>query len=54
MERSAPVERSEPVRESRSEGSQAPLDLPPPPPSKSFVVWSSSPGDNPDGTRRDE
>jgi ribonuclease E len=54
VERSVPVERSEPVRETRSEGSQAPLDLPPPPPSKSFVVWSSSPGDNPDGTRRDE
>ena len=54
MERPAPVERSEPVRESRSEGSQAPLDLPPPPPSKSFVVWSSTPGENPDGSRRDE
>lgn len=31
-------------REQRPEGgSQAPLDLPPPPASKPFVVWSSSP-----------
>jgi hypothetical protein len=44
------------VRETRNEGSgsQAPLDLPPPPPAKAFVVWSSNPGDNPDGTRQDE
>jgi ribonuclease E len=40
-------------REPRSDsGAQAPLDLPPPPAAKPFVVWSSSPGD-PD-TRRDE
>ena len=47
-----PREAREP-RESRSEGgSQAPLDLPPPPASKPFVVWSSTP----DGTsdRRDD
>ena len=31
---------------------QAPLDLPPPPPSKPFVVWSSNPSDSP--TQRDE
>jgi ribonuclease E len=49
----APQERSEPPRESRNEGTQAPLDLPPPPPAKPFVVWSSSPSDSP-GTRRDE
>ncbi len=48
-----PAERTEaPPRESSSEGSQAPLDLPPPPPAKPFVVWSSSPGDG--DTRRDE
>jgi len=46
-------ERSEP-RESRSEGAQAPLDLPPPPPAKPFVVWSSNPSDSPGGTQRDE
>jgi hypothetical protein len=40
-------ERQEPVRESRNEGTQAPLDLPPPPPTKPFVVWSSSPADSP-------
>ncbi len=39
------AERSEPPREQQS--SQAPLDLPPPPPSKPFVVWSSSPSDAP-------
>jgi ribonuclease E len=40
-------------RESRGDsGTQAPLDLPPPPASKPFVVWSSSPGDA--GERRDE
>jgi ribonuclease E len=40
-------------REPRPEsGSQAPLDLPPPPASKPFVVWSSTPGDSPE--RRDE
>jgi len=44
----------EPPREQRSEGSQAPLDLPPPPPTKPFVVWSSSPSDVTPGTRRDE
>jgi hypothetical protein len=44
----------EPQRESRNEGSQAPLDLPPPPPTKPFVVWSSSPSDSPPVTRRDE
>jgi ribonuclease E len=50
----APAERTEPPRESRSgEGSQAPLDLPPPPPGKPFVVWSSSPSDSPE-VRRDE
>jgi hypothetical protein len=43
----------EPARESRNEGTQAPLDLPPPPPSKPFVVWSSSPSDSPT-PRRDE
>jgi hypothetical protein len=41
-------------RESRSENSQAPLDLPPPPPTKPFVVWSSSPSDSMPGPRRDE
>lgn len=51
---SAPAERSDAApRESRHEGAQAPLDLPPPPPSKPFVVWSSTPGDSP-VTRRDE
>ena len=44
----------EPQREARNEGSQAPLDLPPPPPTKPFVVWSSSPSDAAPGTRRDE
>jgi hypothetical protein len=50
---SAPEQQREPQRESRNEGTQAPLDLPPPPPAKPFVVWSSG---NPDGTdgRRDE
>jgi ribonuclease E len=51
---SIPVERPEPPRESRSEGTQAPLDLPPPPQSKPFVVWSSSPTDAPPPVRRDE
>jgi hypothetical protein len=41
-------------REQRSEATQAPLDLPPPPPTKPFVVWSSSPGDAPPPERRDE
>jgi ribonuclease E len=50
----APVERAEPVREQRNEGTQAPLDLPPPPPAKPFVVWSSSPADSPPTPRRDE
>jgi hypothetical protein len=48
-----PSER-EPPREQRNEGTQAPLDLPPPPPTKPFVVWSSSPSDAPPVTRRDE
>jgi hypothetical protein len=40
-------------REQRNEGTQAPLDLPPPPAAKPFVVWSSSPGSGgPD--RRDD
>jgi len=47
-------ERSEPPREQRNEGTQAPLDLPPPPQSKPFVVWSSSPSDAPPVVRRDE
>ena len=42
----------EPVREQRNE--QAPLDLPPPPATKPFVVWSSSPGEAPPVVRRDE
>jgi len=53
----APMEREPPresPREQRNEGSQAPLDLPPPPPTKPFVVWSSSPSDATPGTRRDE
>ncbi|HEX6398346.1 MAG TPA: Rne/Rng family ribonuclease [Steroidobacteraceae bacterium] len=45
--------RSEPPREQRNESSQAPLDLPPPPPAKPFVVWSSSPSGSP-GERHDE
>jgi ribonuclease E len=45
--------RPEPPREQRNESSQAPLDLPPPPPAKPFVVWSSSPGGS-SGERRDE
>jgi hypothetical protein len=52
------AERSEPQREApreqRSEGTQAPLDLPPPPQAKPFVVWSSAPSDAPPGERRDE
>jgi ribonuclease E len=44
----------EPAREQRNEGTQAPLDLPPPPATKPFVVWSSSPADAPPVTRRDE
>ena len=48
-----PVERAEPAREARNEGTQAPLDLPPPPPAKPFVVWSSGPGEGP-SPRRDE
>jgi hypothetical protein len=44
----------EPQREARSgEGSQAPLDLPPPPEAKPFVVWSSAPTSETPG-RRDE
>src|SRR5690349_2088471 len=45
--------RPEPPREQRSQSSQAPLDLPPPPPAKPFVVWSSSPGGS-TGDRGDE
>jgi ribonuclease E len=65
---SAPVERFEAPRESvpqerpersdsaprEQQSAQAPLDLPPPPPSKPFVVWSSSPADAPPVPRRDE
>lgn len=56
----APVERAEPreerpePREERSAGTQAPLDLPPPPQPKPFVVWSSSPTSAPTEPRRDE
>jgi len=55
-ESAPPVERSQEPRESaprEQQSSQAPLDLPPPPPSKPFVVWSSSPSD-PEAPRRDE
>jgi len=52
-ERSERSEPSEAPREPRNEGTQAPLDLPPPPPAKPFVVWSSSPSDAPT-PRRDE
>jgi hypothetical protein len=41
-------------RESHGESTQAPLDLPPPPPTKPFVVWSSSPTSPGSGPRRDE
>jgi ribonuclease E len=47
-EPSPPRESAEPRGETRrdsSQGSQAPLDLPPPPAAKPFVVWSSGPGD---------
>jgi ribonuclease E len=47
---SSPAGHDEPRR---SEASQAPLDLPPPPPAKPFVVWSSSPTGSA-GPRRDE
>jgi hypothetical protein len=54
VERAEPrEERSEP-REERSSGTQAPLDLPPPPPSKPFVVWSSTPTSTPTEPRRDD
>ncbi len=43
----------EPARESRNEGTQAPLDLPPPPAPKPFVVWSSGPSEG-SSPRRDE
>jgi hypothetical protein len=49
-----PVQQREPQREAQNESSQAPLDLPPPPPTKPFVVWSSSPTDAVPGPRRDE
>ncbi len=45
--------RSQELPRERSEGAQAPLDLPPPPAAKPFVVWSSSPDDG-SGPRRDE
>jgi hypothetical protein len=47
--------RDEPRRESTqgSQGSQAPLDLPPPPAAKPFVVWSSGPADAPTDRRDD-
>ena len=48
-----PAERAEPARESRGEGAQAPLDLPPPPAPKPYVVWSSGPSDS-SSPRRDE
>jgi ribonuclease E len=65
---SAPVERFEAPRESapqerpersdpaprEQQSAQAPLDLPPPPPSKPFVVWSSSPAEAPVTPRRDD
>jgi len=51
-ESAPPAEPREP-REPRQENTQAPLDLPPPPPAKPFVVWSSSPTDAP-GDRRDD
>ncbi len=53
---SAPEERSERSEAPREQqSSQAPLDLPPPPPSKPFVVWSSSPSEAPTPTpHRDE
>jgi ribonuclease E len=54
---SAPAAHSQEPREAaprEQQSSQAPLDLPPPPPSKPFVVWSSSPSDATPGTRRDE
>jgi len=51
-ESAPPAEPAEP-REPRQENTQAPLDLPPPPPAKPFVVWSSSPTDAP-GNRRDD
>jgi hypothetical protein len=52
----APAEQvtQEAPREQRNEGTQAPLDLPPPPQAKPFVVWSSSPSDAPPAPRRDE
>jgi len=47
--------RSEPPREHHDSGTQAPLDLPPPPQAKPFVVWSSSPPPGSGTTpRRDE
>jgi len=49
-----PAPQREPQREPQNESSQAPLDLPPPPPTKPFVVWSSSPADSVPGPRRDE
>ena len=52
-----PPRRAQPQREpprEQDESSQAPLDLPPPPPTKPFVVWSSSPTDAVPEPRRDE
>jgi len=51
-ERAEPPRTDRPERPERGENTQAPLDLPPPPESKPFVVWSSSPG--PSGPRHDE
>jgi ribonuclease E len=50
--RESAAERGEPRQ--RNEGTQAPLDLPPPPQAKPFVVWSSSPSADTTETRRDE
>jgi hypothetical protein len=53
----APAGHSQEPREAaprEQQSSQAPLDLPPPPQSKPFVVWSSSPSEAPTEPRRDE
>jgi hypothetical protein len=51
-ENATPVPPREPAHEPRIEGTQAPLDLPPPPQPKPFVVWSSA--DAPTTPRREE
>ena len=54
---SAPAGHSQEPREAaprEQQSSQAPLDLPPPPQAKPFVVWSSSPSEAPPVPRRDE